>query len=588
VEYTGSLSPTRGIKGYTMVIQTNAIDAIYSAADMLRSGQLGGYLAQVKSAYGADGDEIWERLASRLSATGDVVEALLALSAQDGSTACMWLLPVIGRLPDLSLVEAKQLLSFSETLGLSYRYMPGQQLHPHIARRPELGVQLGEYLRVQERPGDASVSVWAAAFASGAPEVAATYIKVLLTGAEVDTRLVVGLTGYLQLGSGKVQGILRALEPFLADTLQGGVGVLGRAAWSALCHISGISSRAVQVLGDALRAAIPEAVIAIAQSLYQVGPDSVAVAGVPVGELVDELLQIGLGDDYVRHDIDAALGILFFQPTLRSVAADAVMTFGAVEKDVVTAFPEVFGALANHRKEFAHVLTHWLLASDTNFASLSSLLSLCRNSRAPVVLDEGVFVAQSPERRVKAARRLLALTQHGPTLCEFCALIVSMSTLGSERFHLGGQMLDKAFKEYPGATEEFLRDRTSALPASAPELQVYQAIYVNVVQWRSVLEKLPKLKELIPSDADLEVLRTRKRRINREILRMAAEQSVFASFATKLHVAQGRKFASRTAFGAPEISYMAESSHFVELPSSELADPMRGQLERRNLLGHAR
>ena len=213
---------------------------------------------------------------------------------------------------------------------------------------------------------------------------------------------------------------------------------------------------------------------------------------------------------------------------------------------------------------------------------------MCTSSRAPVVLDEVAFAAQTPERRVKAARRLLALMHHGPTLCHFCELIATMSMLGSERFNLSGEMLDNAFLEYPGATEEFLRDKTSTLSPSAPETQVFQGIYANVLQWRSVLEKLPNRKELRPSDAVFQVLRARKRRINREIMRVAAEQSIFASLCTNVHMAQGRKFASHTPFGAPQITQMAESSHMVELPSSELADPMRGQIERNNLLRNAR
>jgi len=264
------------------------------------------------------------------------------------------------------------------------------------------------------------------------------------------------------------------------------------------------------------------------------------------------------------------------------------MRLGAVPKDMVEEFPEVFGALANHTNEFASVLTNWLLSPDVSFTSLASLLSMCTSSRAPVALDETAFATPPPERRLKAARRLLALTHHGPTLCHFSALIAEMPTLGPERFNLSGQMLDNAFLEYPGATEEFLKDKTSTLSTSAPEAQVFHGVYANILQWRSVLEKLPNRNELRPSDAEFQVLRTRKRRFNREIMRVAAEQSIFASLCTNLHMAQGRKFASHTPFGAPQITQMAESSHFFELPSSELADPMRGQIERNNLLRNAR
>lgn len=563
-------------------------DVIHIAACSLQAGHWSEYESQVKAAYRTSEDEIWAQLAKQHPGTVNVFVALSALSGHEGSAACTWLLPVVGQLPHLSLSDAKQLLAFAETLNLSYRHMPAEQLKPHIAARPELGRELGEFLRAADAPGEASVFVWAGAFASGAPKEAACYLETLLTGTLGDTRLAAVLSTFLPSDNEEVQGVLTSLESSLADVFIDNAAALGSLAWTAMCHIADQSAKARSALSEALRVASPEATIAIANSLYRQNQTTVGVTGAPVEELISSLLQTGLSDDRFRHHIDAAVDSLFFRPALRSIATQAAMRLGATANDVVKAFPEVFGALANHPAEFASVLTDWLLSPDANFASLASLVSMCTSSRAPVALDEAAFVAQTPERRVKAARRLLALTHHGPTLCHFCELIAKMSMLGSERFNLSGQMLDNAFLEYPGATEEFLKDKISTLSPSAPEAQVFQGVYANVVQWRGVLEKLPNRKELRPSDAELQVLRARKRRINREIMRVATEQSIFASICTNVHMAQGRKFASHTPFGAPQITHMAESSHFVELPSSELADPMRGQIERNNLLRNAR
>ncbi|WP_246149087.1 hypothetical protein [Candidatus Accumulibacter phosphatis] len=542
----------------------------------------------MKAAYRSSEDEIWAQLAKQHPKTVNVFVALSALSGREGSGACNWLLPVVGKLSHISLSDARQLLTFAETLTLSYRHMPAEQLKPHIAARPELGRKLGEFLRAEVSPGDASAFVWAGAFAAGAPKEAACYLETLLTGTPGDARLAAVLSTFLPPDNEEVQRTLASLESSLADAFVENATVLGSLAWAAMCHIADQSAKARSALSEALQAGSPEAIIAIANSLYRRDQTTVGVTGAPIEELVSILLQIGLADDRLRHRIDSAVDSLFYRPALRSVATRTVIELGAATNDVVKAFPEVFSALANHPAEFAGVLTNWLLRPDANFASLASLLSMCTCSRAPVVLDEATFAAQTPERRVKGARRLLALTHHGPTLCHFSELIAHMPMLGSERFNLSSQMLDNAFLEYPAATEEFLKNKTSTLSPSAPEAQVFQGVYANVLQWRSVLEKLPNRKELRPSDAELQVLRARKRRINREIIRVAAEQSIFASMCTNVHMAQGRKFASHTPLGAPQITQMAESSHFVELPSSEIADPMRGQIERSNLLRNAR
>lgn len=563
-------------------------DAIHIAACSLQAGRWSEYESQVKAAYRTSDDEIWAQLAKEHPGTVNIFVALSALSGHERSAACSWLLPVVGQLPHLALSDAKQLLTFAETLTLSYRHMPTEQLKPHIAARPGLGRELGELLRAEDAPSEASVIVWAGAFASGASNEAACYLETLLTGAVGDTRLAAVLSTFLPSDNVEVQRVFASIESSLTDALVENAAELGSVAWNAMCLVANQSAKARRALSEALRAGIPEATIAIANSLYRRDHPTVGVTDAPIEELVSSLLQIGLADDRVRPHIDAAVDSLFSQQALRPIATRSVMRLGAAAIDVVEAFPEVFGALANHPTEFASVLSDWLLRPDASFASLASLLSMCKSSRAPVALDEAAFAAQTPERRLKAARRLLALTHHGPTLCHFCELIATMSMLGCERFNLSGQMLDKAFLEYPRATEEFLKDKTSMLSPSAPEAHVFHGIYASVLQWRNVLERLPNRKELRPSDAELQVLRARKRRINREIMRVAAEQSIFASLFTKVHIAQGRKFATHTPFCAPQISQMAESSHFVELPSSELADPMRGQIERNTLLRNAR
>jgi hypothetical protein len=265
-----------------MTLEANVTEAISLAADLSRTGQWNSYLSHIKVAYGIAGEQIWEALSRQLWNPTDIVDALSAMGAEDTSAACRWLLPAVGRLSTLPLANAKQLLRFADTPGLSYRYMVAQQLRPHVAAAPELGRELGEYLRTQTPPSDPSVSVWAAAFASGAPDLAAAYMEVLLTGAEADTRMAVALSGFLPLDNDQVRVTLRGLQPRLADTLHAATAISGDAAWAALCHIAGQSPRATQLLHDALQAAIPDAAVAIAASLYHLDATADDVIRTPV------------------------------------------------------------------------------------------------------------------------------------------------------------------------------------------------------------------------------------------------------------------------------------------------------------------
>ena len=516
------------------------------------------------------------------------MNALSAFKGQDCFEVCNWLLPVVGQLPSLSLSDAKQLLGFAEAIDHSYRHVPIEQLSPHISARPELGRELGAYLRNIDSPGEASVIVWAGSFAGGAPKVAAAYLAELLTGGGTDTRLAVILTTCLPNRDQEVKKIVASHDPSLVNAIAGSTEALGAAAWNALCFMANQSGKAAGVLRDALLAGARDATIAIANSLRQVkDPAANGVTGTPLAELVDYLLFIGFHDADLRHDIDAAVSVLFLRPLLRPVVTDCVKKLGAAGQDVVVLYPRVFGTLASKRDEFATVMTDWLTSPDTCFSSLASLLSMCANGRAPVVLDDAVFAAQTTERRLKAARRMLAFTHNGPILCEFCALIAEMKVLGTERFNLAGQMLDKAFLEFPAATEAFLESKTIAL-VNDPDAHIYRDIYANALQWRGVLEKLPHRKEILPTDLEMQALRNMSRRFHREVMRLASERSFFSKFCSNTYVAQGKKFAIHTANGVPQISHMAEMTHSVELPSSELADPMRGLIERENFIRGAR
>jgi hypothetical protein len=83
-------------------------------------------------------------------------------------------------------------------------------------------------------------------------------------------------------------------------------------------------------------------------------------------------------------------------------------------------------------------------------------------------------------------------------------------------------------------------------------------------------------------------MRAMRSRMNREILRVANERSIFAALSTKMNIAQGRRFVVRTEHGLTSISEMQQASHAIELPSSELADPVGGMLRRARRLGGSR
>ena len=102
-----------------------------------------------------------------------------------------------------------------------------------------------------------------------------------------------------------------------------------------MCLIADQSAKARNALSEALRSGLPEAIIAIANSLFRRDQTTVGVTGAPVEEIISSLLQIGLADERFRHHIDAAVDSLFFRPELRPIATHTVMGLSATTNDVV-------------------------------------------------------------------------------------------------------------------------------------------------------------------------------------------------------------------------------------------------------------
>lgn len=560
-----------------------------AAIAALQEGRWADYDLIARDLLSADGKEkFWEGLAASHPAELNLIDAILDWPIDRARICCSRLFPAIGKLPSLPLADALRLLAYAARTGSTVGYTCVQQLLTHIARQPLLGIEIGEYLQSASDADEAYQRLWASAFARASPKEAAKFALQLTTGSSVDSSLLVHLIQMLPADSPEVQMTLSPHEKVVADHLFSCTNQLGQPAWAALACFMDVSPTATGYLLEALDADEPNAATAIANTLYGIKHPTIGITKEPLERIVQRLLAVALKNEQVSHIVDNGIESLLYRDSLRPHAVSCLHDLCIAEGSVAEQFSSSFTALADDAEDFGRVLSSWLLRPGANFDAIKSLLSRCSFGQAPVGLDSAAFAKANPEQRIKAARRLLALTLNGPALCRFIGVIIEMNALGEERIELGQQMLHAAFDEYPAATDEFLKEKAKACSRSAPEARSYRAVYASVLRWRRVLGRLPTLQELRPTDNELHILRTLKSRLNREILRGAAERSILANMVSSAHVAQGRKVVIRTPHGSPQVVPMGEASHSIELPSSELADPMRGYLQRIQLLRDAR
>ncbi|WP_430230770.1 hypothetical protein [Paraburkholderia tropica] len=535
-----------------------------------------------------DKAKLWRDLAAEHPVSVDLIALLPTLAKEQVHDAFICLLPAIGVLATFSLEDALKLLDFAESIDISYRWAPGNQLGIQIGAKNELGVSIGDALRVRLEQSEAAHRTWAHAFASGAPKIATRYAVGLVSDNPRDVHLLASLFDFLPMEAPEVRSELLPHESQIADLLNLYTNALGEVSWSALASFAKISTTAANYLIEAVDGGDKLAAISAARSLYWADTSGYGASSEPLEAVIRRLLAVGVAHADARAMIDQPISSLVLRDSLRPHVVACLPELCTIPSDVVKMFGETFRGVASHSDDFGMLLSEWLLRSGAHLPSIRSLLSLCTTDGAPVVLDGAAFLAHEQKDTLTAVRRIVALIHHGPILCHFIEAIANMQQLGDARFDLAGQMLNLSFAEYPGATEEFLKEKTKVSQRSHAAAHVFRSVYANVLRWRRVLANLPPLKEIRPTDAEFQTIRALNRRVQRDIMRVAAETSIFSQIATSANVAQGRKFATHSRFGPPQMTPMAQSSHFFELPSSELADPMRGELERRKLLGNAR
>lgn len=533
-------------------------------------------------------DVLWSAIGAAHGVSLDLFAALNEWPDAGIRVAMRRLMPAVARVSTLNLGDAVHFLRFAERVPLTFRHTAVEQLQPHINADAQLGVQLGEAQLRADVAGEGAMQVWAGAFAAGAPAGAATYAAKLLTseGGLADAQLH-ALLQYLDVNRAEVVAVLQPVEGMLTARLLAGSREPERSypAWIALTSITAFSGSAADALQCGLENGETSALMATAHWLQRQASVTVGVTAVPVENLVRTMLQHAVGKDEARLAVDSAISSLMYRDLTRPLVLPCVADLGSLDEDVAELFPDTLSAVCEQQPDFVSLLTRWLLAPDATFTAVRSLLSRCAAGQAPVGLDTAMFAAAGPDRKVAAARRLLGLTHNGPVLCQFISVLAESAALQPDGLNLAAQMLNEAFVEYPNATVEFLQGRTRPPERKEPFSHVYRGVYANALRWRRVLARLPRLNELRPTDSQLHALRAMRSRMNREIIRVANERSIFAALSTKMSIAQGRRFVVRTEHGLSTISEMQHASHAIELPSSELADPVGGMLRRARRLG---
>lgn len=462
-----------------------------------------------------------------------------------------------------------------------------EALQARFTRQPTLPLELAA--RFDDSPiTDMACRVWAVAFAMAQPVAAASFLVDRLGSACCERRAVTALVAAIPWRSVEVRAVLAPHHQTLLNWLTGLLETDAEGAWYCLVEFGQFDVDAYALVADGLERGISPAAQHVARSLFRVDGTAYGANNAPLADVLQRLVTLACADASLCDNVDLALSSCLKRENQRPIAIACLSGLECGPEDILKRFDASFYALGEDAPLFKKILTGWLLSPTASFQVIGAMLNLIASNRAPGGLDEELFARASPLARTKAVRRLLGLLGDGGALCQFAADIARMVSLGDAGLELASQMFNLLKDEFPHATEDFLKPNAASARRQERGAPVFRGVYASVLAWKRHLERLPRRFELHIGDADGLALRSARIRQQAEIHRGAEAMSVFASVMKKVHIAQGHRFTSHMEDGPMPISDMGSFSHSIELPSSELSDPMRGLLHRMQMRGGAR
>lgn len=539
-----------------------------------------GYVRQIRRIeFGIPRDSTHADLGSRHGQGVDMVERFLAWPEEDARNRAAHFIPVLAH-ANLNAAEVIQVLRAVLTLKTNAKYRLTDVIRAAFARDIEVAHEVSKAM-VADLPLALGAPNWVHAFCQAAPQDAAVFsTQISLT--EPDARSLLSL--FLETLRSSEPSIKAVLEPhfprFLEALLQDGpFEELYSSHWAAVVWLGEVHEPAMRALMLAVTAGQASAVVALASSLPGRSSTTLGAGTVLLQDAVALLLEKGLYNERVRGIVDTNVSSLLYNATLRHIIVGCVQQLATQQVEVAHAYSETLQAIAQQTDDFSTILTTWL-TQEASQVAVKSLLDMCSGGIAPIVLNASVFQAATQERQVVACRRLLNLTLHGPTLCQFIGILAEDPALQPHGLSYAQQMLRQAMDEYPGSAQDFLKSRTRHNDKDKEFAKLYRPMLTRALRWHRVLKSLPDRLELRPSSEQRQALRAMQLKRARETMRAAEEGSIFASISTKLHVAQGHRFVSHMEHGPSEITSMTSLSHSFELPSSELSDPLGARFRR--------
>lgn len=225
-------------------------------------------------------------------------------------------------------------------------------------------------------------------------------------------------------------------------------------------------------------------------------------------------------------------------------------------------------------------VTRMLLAEPPDFPALRAFITNV-GARTDLGLDLEQIENLDAAGLAKVTRRVLGVCVFGPALCSLVFSLTQLKDAERRTFSIVGDVFGNHISdEFPNTTREFLQARLASTAESSSLWALIEDLLRHMQEREELYDELPKLQELRPAHEKLQSYRVAMLKQQREILERAEQRSVFASLFPKINLKYGRSVITEIQGKFTDPTHLKQLSHSIELPRSELRDPVAGILRR--------
>lgn len=233
-------------------------------------------------------------------------------------------------------------------------------------------------------------------------------------------------------------------------------------------------------------------------------------------------------------------------------------------------------------------VTRLLLAEPPNYPELRDYITKI-SAKSDLLLDLNSIESLDATGLAKLTRRILGVCVFGPSLCSLIFSLTRLKDAETRVFSIVGDVFGNYISdEFPNTTREFLQQKMTGSVAGTPMRSLIEDLLRHISEREKLYDELPTLKELRPAHEKLQSYRIAVFKQQREVLEQAEKRSVIASLFSKVNLKYGKSVITRFQGKFTEPTHLKRISHSIELPRSELRDPVAGILRRDSFLKAAK